>query len=151
VPLWAFGPMIGDFFDWRKESRSFSSLALFMTDLMNMAVDNNAVRVNGSRVTGDFFQLLGISPAIGRGVEPGDDDPEKPEVAVISYALWRSRFGADPDLLGQKLLLNAIQRLNRRGWFEQIKSEDAEIKLSATEPILDINLKVKEKGRKRRN
>jgi outer membrane protein insertion porin family len=45
----------------------------------------------------------------------------------------------------------SIQRLNRRGWFEQIKSEDAEIKLSATEPILDINLKVKEKRRKRRN
>jgi putative ABC transport system permease protein len=99
--------MTGDFFDWKKESRSFSSMALFTTDLMNMAVNNYAVRVNGSRVTGDFFQLLGISPAIGRGVEPGDDDPEKPEVMVISRALWRSRFGGDPDVLGKKLLLNA--------------------------------------------
>jgi putative ABC transport system permease protein len=107
VPLGAFGPIVGDFFDWKKESRSFSSLALFTTDRMNVAVDNSAVRVKGSRVTGDFFQVLGVSAEIGRGVEPGDDDPEKPEVAVISHALWRSRFGADPDVLGKKLLLNA--------------------------------------------
>lgn len=107
VPLEAFGPAIGDFFDWKKESRSFSNMALFTTDLMNMAVNNDAVRVNGSRVTGDFFQVLGVSPKIGRTIEPGDDQPEKPEVAVISHALWQARFGSDLDVVGKELLLNA--------------------------------------------
>ena len=76
VPPEAFGPSIGDFFDWKKESRSFSNLALFTTDLMNMAVNNTAVRVNGSRVTGDFFRVLGVSPEIGHLLEPGDGQPE---------------------------------------------------------------------------
>ncbi len=107
VPPEAFGPSIGDFFDWKKESRSFSNLALFTTDLMNMAVNNTAVRVNGSRVTGDFFRVLGVSPEIGHLLEPGDGQPEESEVAVISHALWQSRFGSDPDVIGKKLLLNA--------------------------------------------
>jgi putative ABC transport system permease protein len=107
VPLEAFGPFNADFYDWQKQSRSFTNLALFTNDRLNLSVNGTAVRVSGSRVTGDFFQLLGIAPELGRAVEADDDQPGKEPVAVISHALWQSRFGSDRGVLGKELLLNA--------------------------------------------
>src|SRR5208282_4023335 len=69
VPLEAWGPFNGDFYDWKKQSQSFTRLALFTTDRMNLSVAGEAARVCGSRVTGEFFQVLGISPELGRAVE----------------------------------------------------------------------------------
>ncbi len=107
VPLEAWGPFNADFYEWQKESRSFASLALFTTDRLNLSVEGSAIRVAGSRVTGEFFQTLGISPELGRAVSADDDQPGKGQVAVISYALWQSRFGGDRSVLGKQLLLNA--------------------------------------------
>jgi predicted permease len=107
VPLEAFGPFNADFYDWQQQNHSFTKLALFSNDRLNLSVNGMAVRVTGSRVTGDFFQLLGIAPELGRAVQPDDDQPGKGEVAVISHALWQSRFGSDRAVLGKTLLLNA--------------------------------------------
>jgi len=63
--------------------------------------------VDGSRVTGEFFRVLGVSPELGRAVTADDDQPGKVQVAVISHALWQSRFGSDRGVLGKELLLNA--------------------------------------------
>jgi len=107
VPLEAFGPFNGEFYDWQKQSRSFANLALFTNDRMNLSVNETAVRVDGSRVTGEFFQVLGIAAELGRTVAADDDQPGKARVAVISHALWQSRFGSDRGVLGKELLLNA--------------------------------------------
>jgi len=107
VPLEAWGPFNADFYDWEKQSRSFTNLALFTSDRLNLSVQGTAVRVNGSRVTGEFFQLLGIAPELGRAVAADDDQPGKGQVAVIGHALWQSRFGSDRGVLGKELLLNA--------------------------------------------
>ncbi len=107
VPVEAFAPFNADFYDWQKQNHSFSNLALFTVDDMNLSIDGNAARVNGSRVTGEFFELLGIAPELGRAVGPDDDQPGKGQVAVISHSLWQSRFGSDRGTLGKQLLLNA--------------------------------------------
>ena len=107
VPVEAFAPFNADFYDWQKQNHSFSNLALFTVDDMNLSIDGNAARVNGSRVTGEFFELLGIAPELGRAVGPDDDQPGKGQVAVISHSLWQSRFGSDRGMLGKQLLLNA--------------------------------------------
>jgi len=107
VPIEAFAPPNADFYEWRKQSHSFSNLALFTVDSMNLAVNGSAQSVSASRVTGDFFALLGVAPELGRAVGPDDDQPGKAQVAVISHALWQSRFGADPHALGRQILLNA--------------------------------------------
>lgn len=107
VPLEAWGPFNGDFYDWQKQSQSFSRMALFSTDRLNLSVNGTAMRVSGSRITGDFFQLLGVSPELGRTVEADDDAPGKGQVAVISHVLWQSQFGSDHGVLGKELLLNA--------------------------------------------
>lgn len=107
VPLEAWGPVNGDFYEWQKQSHSFKSMALFTTDRFNASAGDNAFPATGSRVTADFFEVLGVSPALGRAVHRGDTEPGKPSVAVISDALWRSRFGGDRGVLGKELWLDA--------------------------------------------
>jgi predicted permease len=107
VPLEAWGPFNGDFYDWQKANHTLAGLALFTTDRVNLSVNGAAVRVNGSRVTGDFFHTLGIAPVAGRAVGNEDDQPGKGQVAVISHALWQSRFGSDAGALGKQILVNA--------------------------------------------
>jgi len=107
VPLEAWGPFNADFYDWRSQSTSFSSLALFTNDAINFSVGGTAMRVNSSRVTGEFFQTLGIPAELGRVVASDDDRPGFEQVAVISHTLWQVQFGSDPRVLGKELLLNA--------------------------------------------
>ena len=107
VPLEAWGPLNAEFYDWQRLSHSFSELALFTTNDLNLSVNGTAIRTSGSRVTGDFFHLLGVAPKLGRAVKPEDDQPGKEQVAVISHALWQSVFAADRDVLGKELLLDA--------------------------------------------
>ena len=53
-------------------------------------------------MAGNFFHTLGASPELGRAIEPADDQPGHEHVVVISDALWRSRFGAAPNVLGNE-------------------------------------------------
>src|SRR5262249_13187157 len=55
---------------------------------------------------GSFFDVLGVAPALGRAIEPSDDRPGAPHVAVISYGLWQRRFGRDSGIVGRDVLLN---------------------------------------------
>jgi predicted permease len=107
IPLEGWGPVNADFYDWQSQSRSFSTLALFTTDSANLSVGGAAIRVNSSRVTGEFFRTLGVPPELGRTVGADDDRPGFEQVAVISHALWQSQFGSDAHVLGKELLLNA--------------------------------------------
>lgn len=107
VPLEAWGPVNKDFFTWQKESRSFASMAMFTVDGLNASLGDAAFRVGASRVTADFFRVLGVSPALGRALDDADTQSGNEAVVVISHALWQSRFGGDPGVLGKQMLLNA--------------------------------------------
>jgi predicted permease len=108
IPIDALGPSPADFVDWQREARSFSSLALFSTQTFNLAAASSGVaqRVEGVRVSGDFFSTLGVSPAWGRPIEARDDESGRADVAVISHALWQSAFGGDAAVLQRTLTLD---------------------------------------------
>src|SRR6266852_312886 len=57
-------------------------------------------------VSDNAFQFLGVAPLLGRGIVPGDGKPGAPPVFVLSYKVWLSRFGLDPNIVGQNFLLN---------------------------------------------
>jgi predicted permease len=107
VPLEAWAPVNGDFYEWQRQSKSFAGLALFTNESLNVSIGDTAFRVTGSRVTGDFFRVLGVPPEIGRVVDNADDRLGGGDIAVISHALWQARFGGDRRVLGSGLLLNA--------------------------------------------
>src|SRR5690606_18048925 len=64
---------------------------------------DGAVRVEGALVNADYFRVLGVRPALGRFFLPEEEAPGSAQSAVISHALWQSRFGGDPAVVGQPL------------------------------------------------
>ena len=56
--------------------------------------------------TANFFSLLGVEPVIGRTFRPGEDKPGAARVAVLTYGMWRRRFGGDEGIIGQSLTLS---------------------------------------------
>jgi putative ABC transport system permease protein len=67
-------------------------------------------RVQAARVTANFLSLLGVAPRLGRDFTPADDMPRSHKIALITDATWRRRFGAAPSVLGQRLLVDGVER-----------------------------------------
>jgi predicted permease len=107
APLEAWAPVNGDFFTWQKESRSFASMAMFTSGQLNASLGDAAFSATASRVTADFFRVLGVSPVLGRTVDNADTQPGIGGVVVIGHSLWQSRFGGERNVLGKEVLLNA--------------------------------------------
>jgi predicted permease len=107
LPIEYLTPMNADFFDLKKQNRSFSTLALFGVAKFNVSADGRSDALGGARVTGDFFGTMAVPPELGRTINQDDDEPGHEQVAVISHSLWRERFGARRDVLGKSLLLDA--------------------------------------------
>jgi len=75
---------------------------------LSVATGGMAERARGDAVSGNFFSVLGVGPALGRVLIPEDDRvPGASPVAVLSYSYWQSRFGRDADVVGRKISLNA--------------------------------------------
>ncbi len=93
---------------WRRNNRVFKHLAAF--DILGAgynltAPDADPERLKGVRATADFFKVIGVSPALGRGFLPEEDLPGGPRVVVITHGLWQRRFGGDAGLIGRRLTL----------------------------------------------
>jgi putative ABC transport system permease protein len=63
-------------------------------------------RIEGARVTASFFSVLGVAPILGRSFLPNEDKPGAAPTVIISHGLWQRRFGADPNIVGQRLALD---------------------------------------------
>ena len=59
----------------------------------------------------NYFSMLGVGPAIGRGFLPEDGRPGGGSVAIVSHGLWRSRFGADPEIVGTQVRLEGANSI----------------------------------------
>jgi predicted permease len=110
-PLWnlpaeIFGPSNADFFDLKKQSKSFSAMTLFTQTTYNLAGNDRAERVSAAKVDADFFGTLGVAPELGRGFDANDEQPGDEQVAVISHALWQTMLGGGASVLGSTLRLD---------------------------------------------
>jgi predicted permease len=92
--------------DWATESRTLAGVSTYLSGEATMVVGENAERMRVTRVAASLFPLLGATPLFGRIFSPGDDRPTAAPVAVLSYAVWRSRFGADAAVIGRMLRLD---------------------------------------------
>jgi predicted permease len=98
---------------WRDHTRSFEQIAAISPGwLMALVAESGEpIKVTGGRVSDNIFQTLGARPALGRTIEPGDARPGAPGVAVLSDALWRSRFNADPNVIGRGIQLDGAPNI----------------------------------------
>jgi predicted permease len=75
---------------------------------LNLTGNGPAAIVRGELVSGEFFDTLGVGPAVGRTLDPSDDKPGATPVAVLGYGYWQSAFGGDPAVIGRAIRLNNI-------------------------------------------
>jgi putative ABC transport system permease protein len=101
----------GNFVDWHARQTAFEQLAAQQFTDFTLADATSADRLTGALVTRDFFAVFGVQPALGRTFRPEEDEPGADGVVVLSGALWRTRFGGDPRVIGQEVRLNGRSRI----------------------------------------
>jgi putative ABC transport system permease protein len=94
-----------NFLDWRARNRSFEELSAFRQRTLTVSGDGDPEEVSGAQVTSDFFRMLGVSPAAGRAFSPEEEEGEAHAV-VLGDGFWRTRYAADPDIVGRAIRLN---------------------------------------------
>ena len=94
-----------NFLDWKAQARSFDRMAVFAWWQVNLASGSEPERVQGFRVSSEYFSTLGIAPAAGRFIEDRDMTGDG-RVVVLSDGLWRRRFAARPDIVGQTVRID---------------------------------------------
>lgn len=99
------GVTAADLDDWRRQTRSFESLSAYENWTVNITGDGRPEPVLGARVEAGFFQVFGMKPSIGRTFVAGEGESGDARVAVLSNALWRTRFAAASDVAGKTISL----------------------------------------------
>ena len=96
-----------DFADYRDRNEVFEGLVCYTQRALTLSVGNQAERVQGMIVSGNYFTALRVRPALGRGFLPEEDKTSGTHaVVVLSYRLWQRRFGGNPNLVGNPVKLN---------------------------------------------
>ena len=98
-----------EYADYRElESRVFESVAIYENTTFSITGHGEPERVSGAAVSASLFKVLRVNAARGRTFLPGDDAIGGPNVAVISDAIWRRRFGADSAIVGRTIGINGV-------------------------------------------
>ncbi|WP_109485898.1 ABC transporter permease [Occallatibacter savannae] len=106
IPAEVICPAYGDFYDLKRESRSFESMSNFVQVMSNLNEGGTVQQVGSARVDEDFFRTLEANPEIGRAITSEDVQSGRDKVIVISHSMWMSRFGGRSDVLQQSIVLD---------------------------------------------
>lgn len=97
---------VPELLDWRREARSFESLAAFNYTAETLSGADQPEEVSAGRVSANAFDVLGRRAALGRTFREGEDRPGAEDVVILSDAFWRVRYDADPRVVGGRLEIN---------------------------------------------
>ncbi len=119
VMIWTTGPHMGSnrgdrrasypmYQDFQQKAQAFSYVFCRYQTPLSITFGNQTERVQGELVSGNFFQALGVKPAIGRVFSPEEDDRvyKGHPVVVLSHDYWMTRFAGDPKVIGQKMVVD---------------------------------------------
>src|SRR6266540_3247108 len=97
-----------DFLDYRNQNKTFEHFAaMFSVPLpLNFTGSGEPERLTAAGVTGNYFQALGVQPALGRTFLIENERPGRDQVAVLSYGLWQTRFAGDPEIVNKTITLD---------------------------------------------
>lgn len=95
-----------NYLDLAEQSRSFAAIAAAQWWEPNLAGIDQPEHLRGLQLTGGMFQLLGVSPALGRTFNRDEDQPGRERVVVLSHPLWQRRFAGDPGVVGRQVILD---------------------------------------------
>jgi putative ABC transport system permease protein len=115
VLVWEKRPQLGrmrnvasppDFYDWKAQNQVFDGMAAFTGSGFNLSSGTEPERIQGASVSPELFAVLRSQPRLGRAFETDEDKPGHNKVVILSHGLWQRRFGAEPGLIGQTILMN---------------------------------------------
>ena len=95
-----------NFLDWRAQQTVFENLAAIKQTTTNLALSDQAERLELAQTNANFFDVFGITPQYGRLFIPQDEQAGHEPVVVVSNTLWQRRFGSDPSLVGRQITLD---------------------------------------------
>jgi putative ABC transport system permease protein len=97
-----------DFLDYRQQNKSFEEFAaMFSLPVpVNLTGSGEPERLSAAGVTGNYFQVFGVQPIMGRTFALENEKTGLDQVAVLSYGLWQKRFAGDPDILNKSITLD---------------------------------------------
>src|SRR2546423_8371584 len=103
-----FSVALPDYFDWQKETKTFEHLACTHKESRNLSgiPGREAERVSTASVTRNFFNIIGLSPQIGRVFSEDEDKVGAPPAAIISDRIWQRVFNRSPKAIGQSIVLH---------------------------------------------
>src|SRR3982075_2554471 len=103
-----FAVALPDYFDWKTDTKTFEHLAYTHKESRNLSgiPGREAERVSCASVTKNFFNVIGLSPELGRTFGDDEDKVGAPPVVVISDRLWRRAFNRDPGVIGRSVNLH---------------------------------------------
>src|ERR1039458_8984351 len=98
-----------NFIDFRDSNRTLSGLIAYRIQPVGISHAGKNSHIWGYEASGNYFDVLGVRPILGRTFGPEDDQISSPRpVIVISYAAWQNRFAGDPNIIGQSVKLNGL-------------------------------------------
>ena len=102
------GVSLPDFADWRDGAQTLRGMAAYASTGVNVSDDvQPPALVPATLVSASLFRLLGAAPALGRGFSHAEERPGAAGTVVLGHALWRSRYGGDPDLVGRTIRIDS--------------------------------------------
>ena len=95
-----------NFLDWQRDSKTFSSMAIYRHEDYNLTDTDRSLRINGLMISAGFLSTLAIHPALGRDFGVNDDRLGAAPVVLLSDGFWHRRYGGDPRVIGKSMQLN---------------------------------------------
>ncbi len=96
-----------DFEDWRSQAKSFEGMAFVAGKAISFSDgEGRALETSTAMISANGFGLLGVQPMLGRDFSPTDEAPGAPQVAILSYRFWETRFGKRADIVGRTVRIN---------------------------------------------
>ena len=99
----------GEFLELQRRAQTFD-VAAFAVRQVTLTGEAEPLRAPAAGVSPNFVTLLGARPRLGRGLMDGDELARDGAVVLISHQLWRGRFGADPNILGRRIIVDGVAR-----------------------------------------
>ncbi|MEO6871319.1 MAG: ABC transporter permease [Chthoniobacterales bacterium] len=128
-----------DFYDYRAQSQSFSAMAAYSGAGTVLSGIGEAQELSGVAVAGDFFEVMGVQPMLGRGFTAQESKIGQPNVVVISHELWQRAFASDRKIIGQQINLSGRQStllgVMPAGWKFPVQAEPVDF-INPLEPLV---------------
>src|SRR6201984_1801186 len=96
-----------DYLDWKQQAHSFSNMGTYFSDTFNLSAGGQSTQVEAMFATTSALQVLGVAPRLGRIFTPDEEQWGNRHVVLLTHALWKDKFGANPDIVGRTIRLDA--------------------------------------------